>query len=301
MALAQWPPELGSVEEWGLSRGTLGVQLPPSLEALSNEAIREGLGHRATSWLRNLEIHTAISSTSDRLLSLADSGSIDGVVCLAELQTKGRGRRGRTWLTPLGGNLAISAGFAVGRPLADLGGLSLVVGLALIDALGELGCGSVALKWPNDLMWDNAKLGGILIELKTVAADQLTTEAIVGVGINVSLPEHVRDAIDQKVIDLAAAAATPIHRNALAAQVIESLIDYVGEFEQRGFAPMREQYNRCHWLHDKPCEVRIGAEVVTGRVAGVTDIGELELATAGGRQIFRGGEVSLRQSGGGRA
>jgi len=254
------------------------------------------MSQRAVAWLRGLEIHSAIGSTSDRLLTLADAGSIDGMVCLAELQTKGRGRRGRTWHTPLGGSLALSAGFNIDRSLADLGGLSLVAGLALIDSLQHLGLGSLALKWPNDLLLGGAKLGGILIELKTAPAGQSATQVIIGIGLNLQLPARVRDAIDQEVTDLSAAGKR-IGRNDLAAQVIGNLIDYVQQFETGGFAPMREQYDVHHRMHDRHCEVRIGTRRVHGRVLGVTNFGELEMQTDAGYQVFRGGEVSLRERG----
>ena len=292
VSLADWPARLGAVEDWGLVSGPAGVELPPSLEPLHGEAIRSAVGGRAEHWLQGLEVHAAIGSTSDRLLALAEAGSVAGMVCLAELQTSGRGRRGRSWLTPLGGNLALSAGFGLARGLADLGGLSLVVGLALLDALQGLDIEDLAVKWPNDLLLGGAKLGGILIELKTT--DRNATEAIVGVGININLPPRAREAIDQKVTDLAATGRR-VARNALAARVIDHLIDYVGEFERAGFAPMRAQYDACHWMHGKECEVRVGDEVVKGTVLGVTDRGELEVQTAAGPQLFRGGEVSLRE------
>ncbi len=142
-------------------------------------------------------------------------------------------------------------------------------------------------------MLGGAKLGGILIELKHAAADRAMTEAVVGLGINLSLPAEARASIDQQVTDLSAAGAA-VARNKLAADVISNLVDYVGEFERRGFAPMREQYERHHCMHDQQCEVRIGDRRIIGRVVGVTDLGELQLQTATGTQTFRGGEVSLR-------
>jgi BirA family biotin operon repressor/biotin-[acetyl-CoA-carboxylase] ligase len=295
IAVAEWPVQFGALEDWGLLHGPHGIVLPPGMERLREQTIRPALSHRAGAWVRSLEIHNSISSTSDRLLVLAEKGPIDGIVCLAELQTKGRGRRGRTWLTPLGGSLALSVGFAIHRPLADLGGLSLVVGLALLDTLEEFGFTSIALKWPNDLLLRGAKVGGILIELKSTSAGQSMSEAVVGVGINLKLPLQVHEAIDQEVTDLASA-AIPVARNLLAARVIGSLVEFIGEFERVGFAPMREQYNAHHAMHGKHCEVRMGKLLISGRVVGVTATGEIELSTAEGPQVFGGGEVSLRKN-----
>ncbi len=289
----QWPAELGQPQHWGLVADSQGLRLAYPVAACNEAEIRQSVGRPTRNWLRHLEVHPSIDSTSDRLLELARTASVDGVVCLAEVQTRGRGRRGRNWVTPIGGSLALSAGFAVRRRLADLGGLSLAIGLALLDALQALGATSLGLKWPNDLLLAGVKVGGILVELKN-ADDAGSAQAIVGAGINLRLPSQVRALIDQEVTDLAVALPGPMDRNALAARVLDSLLDYVVAFEELGFAPMRAAYDAHHWMHGKDCQVSLASEIVKGRVLGVTDDGELELETVSGRRLFRAGEVSLR-------
>src|SRR5690606_6260917 len=123
--------------------------------------------------------------------------SVDGHVCLAELQIAGRGRRGRDWFSPFGANLALTIGKRIDRPAAALGGASLVVGLAVLDALEQLGVPELALKWPNDVLLRGAKLGGILIELSA----RPQTELVVGIGLNVALPPRIRAELPQEVTD----------------------------------------------------------------------------------------------------
>jgi len=101
-------------------------------------------------------------------------------ICLLHAQTAGRGTRGRQWLSRPGGSLT----FSVSRPLPVSGsplGLSLAVGAVLAETFSRLGLGSVALKWPNDLLYDGRKLGGVLVETRYGAGHCLT---VVGVGLN---------------------------------------------------------------------------------------------------------------------
>ena len=269
------------------------LRLASSIDWLHGQRIREKLSGRAAQWLSLLEVLKVIDSTSDALLATGRTRSVDGVVYLAELQTRGRGRRGRAWLTPLGGNLAMSAGFALQRSLSELGGLSLVVGLAMLDALHELGLTELQVKWPNDLLLAGAKLGGILVELKMPVEAGRGSEAIVGVGINVSLPAGAREAIDQEVTDLATALGNP-DRNRLASRLLGYMVDYIKVFDEQGFAPMRAQYDAHHWLHGRHCQVVLGSDTIAGRVLGVTDEGELRLETSAGVASLRAGEVSVR-------
>ena len=85
------------------------------------------------------------------------------------MQTAGKGRRGRRWVSPFGRNIYLTYGRFIGRQLSELGGLSLVVGMLVVDVLRSMGLERVGLKWPNDIVLDGGKLGGILIELRASA------------------------------------------------------------------------------------------------------------------------------------
>src|SRR4051812_22446830 len=98
-----------------------------------------------------------------------------------EEQTAGRGRRGRRWYSVPGRSITFSLASPVHRPLRELAALSLVAGVACVRALRALGAAPVALKWPNDLVIDAAKLGGILVETRMRGGSTL---AVIGVGIN---------------------------------------------------------------------------------------------------------------------
>ncbi|MFN8986287.1 MAG: biotin--[acetyl-CoA-carboxylase] ligase, partial [Burkholderiales bacterium] len=183
-----------------------GYRLAEPLQLLDIDVIRQRMG---TSQRRlDLRIVDVIDSTNTAWLNQGNSGvaagsttTVPSGTCLAaELQTAGRGRRGRAWQSALGASLTFSLLWRFESGAASLGGLSLAVGLAVANALRALGI-DAELKWPNDIVVDDQKLGGILIETQ---GDMLgPTVAVIGIGLNVRLPESIRLAIDQPVTDIA--------------------------------------------------------------------------------------------------
>ncbi|MGE0624652.1 MAG: biotin--[acetyl-CoA-carboxylase] ligase [Pseudomonadales bacterium] len=266
------------------------VKLPESAERLDDRLIRQQLDRRADRWLTDLEVLQVVGSTSTLLNEIAAVRSVHGVVRLAELQLQGRGRRGRGWVSPYANNLALSLGARVPQPTEQLGGLSLCIGLAVADRLKTLDVPEVSLKWPNDVLVAGRKIAGILIELHRAGSG---SEIVVGVGVNFRLPPEARTAIGQPVTDLEEVHGRP-SRNLVAAGLISSLVDYIDAFAQAGFGPMAEAFNGIHHYHGRDCALLLGNETVMGRVAGVSDRGELLLEVDGRVRSFNAGEVSLR-------
>ena len=106
------------------------------------------------------------ASTNTELLARAERGAPSGSVLVADRQTAGRGSRGRTWQSSPGASLTFSLLWRFTDGVHGLAGLSLAVGVAVIRALAACGAHGVMLKWPNDILLDEAKLGGILVELQ---------------------------------------------------------------------------------------------------------------------------------------
>lgn len=285
-----WPAD-EAPETYGLERQGDWVVPAGRFDPLRDADLRAALSHRARGWLRDLEILPVIGSTNARLLELAEGTPVAGRICTAEVQVQGRGRRGRSWASPFGANLAISLGMASSLPPAELGGVSLVVGLGVLDALERLDVPGLALKWPNDVLLDGDKLGGILIEL----TQRRGTELVIGIGLNVALPPAVRRELPAGVTDLAGRGVER-SRSALAGAVVSAVVEFVGEFERLGFEPFRAPFDARHAYHGRACHVLQGERRIVGRVAGVSAQGELQMETAEGLQSFNGGEVSLRQA-----
>lgn len=291
---ADFPLGMEAADALGLRREGEALLLPRDWDPLDPTAIRAALGASAARWMTQLEIYPVIGSTNLELVERAQGGGIAGLACLAEVQIAGRGRRGRTWLSPLGGNLALSLGFEAVRPPAELGGLSLVVGLAVIDAIERCGVEGLALKWPNDILLDGAKLGGILIEL--VQTDRGAV-VVIGVGINIQLPDPARRQLDQAVTDLAAAGNRLPGRSEIAARVISSIVDFEAGFSATGFGPFAAVFDRRHAFHDADITLLQGSQASAARVLGVAHDGGLRIHTASGATVVHGGEVSLRARG----
>src|SRR5882672_5073771 len=127
------------------------------------------------------ELRSVERCASTNSVLLAEKGLARPVLLLADEQTAGRGRRGRRWHSAPGAGLTFSLAVALRRPLRELAALPLVAGVAVARALHSLGVARAALKWPNDLVVDGAKLGGILVETRMQGGASL---AVIGIGIN---------------------------------------------------------------------------------------------------------------------
>lgn len=207
----------------------------------------------------------------------------------AEHQTAGRGRAGRSWLSEAGGSLTFSLAWAFEGGVARLVGLPLAVGVALADALAGLDV-PVQLKWPNDLERDGAKLGGILIETATHGA---ATWAVIGVGINLALPDHVEERIGRPVAN--AAWLAQMDRDRLLAALLDSLWRCLREFGQAGLYPFVERWNALHAYQGRAVTIRDGERIVHQGVAqGVDRHGRLLLDVYGQTVAVLAGDVSLR-------
>ena len=259
-------------------------------DLLSRDDILAELSGAARAWITVLEIHDQIDSTNSHLMRQAAHDDVEGRICLAEQQTAGRGRRGRTWLSPKGANIALSIGLRLAVPNERISSLSLVVGMAVADVVARYTTAQVGLKWPNDILLGEAKLGGILIELARMEAP---ATVVIGVGLNVGGAALVRDSVDRPVADLADY-SDALSRSELAGALVSSIYDFCLNFEQVGFAAMREAWLDLHVYQGREVRLIVGERTVRGTVCGVTATGELELDTAEGRLTFGSGEVSLR-------
>jgi len=238
----------------------------------------------------------ALDSTNAHLMALAQSGAPHKSLVATEWQGKGRGRRGRTWLAGLGGGLMFSLLWRFNRPASELSGLSLVVGLGLAQVLRDLGLQCAAVKWPNDILVDDAKLAGVLIEL---AGDMLgPSAAVIGVGVNVLGAESLRGAVEQPVTDLSEhLSAHGLDRNLLLREVVLRLNGHLERFDADGFAPFRQDWEALHAHQNQAVHVLTGlGERIAGQAVGVDEGGALLLDTESGLLRFHSGEVSLRSA-----
>ncbi|MFI4970403.1 MAG: biotin--[acetyl-CoA-carboxylase] ligase [Lysobacterales bacterium] len=272
-----------------------GYRLEAPLELLDATRITAALAPAFRAHLGDLAVHWQLDSTSSELLRRAVTDPRDLLACLAEVQSAGRGRRGRAWRMPLGGGLALSLLKRFDGGMAALAGLSLVAGIAAVQALADCGIGEVALKWPNDLVAHERKLGGVLVEIGGEAMGPC--HAVIGIGLNVRLDARGGAAIDQPWIDLAVLAGdTPPSRNLLAARLLERLIEALARFAEAGFAAFADDFACMDALAGRRVRVLSGARIEEGIARGVDARGALRVECADGEHAIDSGEVSIRMA-----
>lgn len=209
-------------------------------------------------------------STQDVLREQALGGAPAGSVCTAEHQTAGRGRRGRSWTEAPGTALMFSYLARPARPPAELGPLPLVVGISLAETL-PLG---PRLRWPNDLVLGERKLGGILVELATPPDGD--PFAVIGVGINANLAADQLPPTDRlPATSLLVEGGVPIDRPALRERLLAALDRDLAAFDRDGFAPFAARWAAVDQLAGTTVELRLPTGAVRGRCDGVDGEGRL--------------------------
>lgn len=240
-----------------------------------------------------IEVVAETGSTNADVLARIDQ--LRGPLLLvAEQQTAGRGRAGRSWQSAGAASITCSLAWPFRVPLQALAGLPLAVGVGLAEGLAEVlteNPAPVQLKWPNDVLWDGRKLAGVLIETAHTSSPSQALWAVIGIGMNLSMPAALSSRIDQP------AAALPgiIDRTQLLAALLGRLCLTLLEFEQHGFAAFSARWNALHRYQDLPVRITDrGRSVLDGVALGVDETGRLLLDTTLGRRAIVAGDVSLR-------
>ena len=254
------------------------ADLPPTATNVVNR-----LGPRARGRLSSLQTLHCVDSTNSWLLRRRMAGNATGSrVCIAARQTGGRGRLNRDWESPSGAGLYLSLDLPCSGPPAPA--LALAVAVMTAEAIQPLGPG-LQFKWPNDLILNGRKVGGILLESRGEYGGPW--QLIVGLGLNVHHPRR------QGRTSLKAEGYTAPSLEALAAAVLDQLLPDCprAALDPRPWLPAWRQ--RDHFLG---AQVRVAGPVerCEGRAAGVDDDGALLVHTPSGERRFIGGDVSLR-------
>ena len=214
----------------------------------------------------------------------------------AEAQSAGRGRAGRSWLAAAGDSLCFSLAWKFAGPITQLTGLPLAVGVVLAETLAAAGW-PVKLKWPNDLLKEGVKLGGILIESALVrsaptAAPQIW--AVIGVGLNTRSNPVLTAAVGN---DIAALGSEPVDRDALLASIATAFATALPQFDAQGLAPFAARWEVLHAHAGEPVTILEGGQIREQGIAfGIDASGCLLLDTAAGRIAVSVGDVSLRST-----
>lgn len=192
----------------------------------------------------------SVNSTNDYLLDLLKNTADlqPKTVVIANQQTAGKGRQGRTWISPPG-NIYLSLYWKFNCTLDKLYGLSLVVGIAIANVLKSNGLSDVKLKWPNDIFWQNNKLGGILIETKP--GKNNTIDAVIGFGLNIKDVAGYKDQVSQNCVALESILQREIDKQELIAELLTELNIILIKFAQYGFDVFIDEWNKISKSKDR--------------------------------------------------
>jgi BirA family biotin operon repressor/biotin-[acetyl-CoA-carboxylase] ligase len=247
------------------------------MAALDPAALRAALADGASEQLDRIEAFDEIDSTNTHLGKQPPPRRGRGHVAIAAHQTAGRGRHGNRWQSAPGKSLCLSMAYRFESAPSGLPALTLSQGVAVISALAALGARDLKLKWPNDILHGDAKLGGILTETQVRAADDVTV--VTGVGVNLSPVEVDLSAggWSGSVSSLDAATSDGPDQLRVAAAVIDSMIDAFVTFAQHGFAAFHEAYVRHDALLGRGIEIDTPDGNFVGTVNGIDPSGALLL------------------------
>ncbi|PIT77208.1 biotin--[acetyl-CoA-carboxylase] ligase [Limnohabitans sp. G3-2] len=226
-----------------------------------------------------VEVLPEIDSSNSELMRRARAGQHEATLLVAERQTQGRGRMGRVWQSQPGDSLTFSLSLSLAPQ--DWSGLSLAVGLSLAESLHP----GVQLKWPNDLWFEDRKIGGILVEAASMAG---RSQVVVGVGLNI----RPRGADGLNTAPAALSELLPdLTAPACLARVAFPLIQTLLTFEREGFAPLQGRFGSRDALQGRRVHTSDGQ---VGEALGVGPTGALRLLTDAGVQEIHSAEISVR-------
>lgn len=260
------------------------------LDALSKPKIKQKLQTLVADLIDSLEVLEQVDSTN---LQLKRTGITDKFkVCIANTQTAGKGRQGRRWLSPTASNIYFSISRAFTISPASLSSLSLVVGILCTQALEKLtGFNQLQIKWPNDLIAKNKKLGGILIE--NHIDHHQKSAVIIGIGINISMASD--SAIDTPWINLQDVSNT-VERNQIISALLNHLIPNIHHFNDKTLGGMMTDWDELDWLKNQEVKLFNKTKTIYGTAVGISPQGALRLEREGKIQEIYSGDLSLRKS-----
>ena len=263
-------------------------------------AVRAALSPATVSKLARLDIFPVIDSTNAWLMAQPAPETGMHRVAIADHQTAGRGRGDKRWLSAPGSSLCMSIAYTFRKTPGNMSALTLAAGVAVVHALRDIGVGGVKLKWPNDIVVDDGKLGGMLTESHCRSESGVTV--VVGIGINLRLPPDILESIDSgctlSPADLANIPGSNVSSEALSAAMIDHLVDSMSTFEEQGFRAFAEIWRRFDWLRGRTVTVRQPCATVRGTAFGIDSDGALLVQGATTTTRVISGSIEVQDNGG---
>ena len=271
-----------------------GYRLGRPLELLSADRIKKCLPAEIKKSCREVEVLFKTDSTNSALFNRLDKEQICGRAVFAEYQSQGRGRRGNQWLAPLGSGVMFSVGWRFELAPKTLGLLSLFIGVAVARSLQSKDIKGVGLKWPNDIVIENQKIGGILLELRGETNGPI--DVVIGIGLNYELPEDFNSQIEQAVTDICRHANQVISRNEFAATLLINVVEILKQVETSDSLDLLDEWRALDCYIEQKAKLILPDKEIEGILKGVDDQGSILMSVSGEIKSYNAGEISLRVS-----
>ena len=241
-----------------------------------------------------VHLFDTIASTNDWSLAEIKNDRALPFVCIAEHQSKGRGRRGRHWLSPPGANIYMSIAWSFALSADKLGLLSLAQGVAVLNALNQININNAWLKWPNDVLINDQKIAGILVETSGLGSN--ACRAVIGIGLNYAMPENMAVESDMRWTDVAHSVSDGLpDRNVMVTVLLNEVLHMCRRYQQKAtaiFADIKDELDAI--TGREVCVHTENGDQFTGNVLGISQAGELRVLVNGQERIFNSADVSLK-------
>jgi len=233
---------------------------------------------------------TTSSTNADVLAHYEAHGQL--AIATSEMQTAGKGRRGRQWHSPYAQNIYCTVAIEKKLSASCLGLLSIISGIALCEALAVSGIEGVQLKWPNDLYFQGAKLGGILIESKPTTNNGYFFA--IGFGLNVHMTQAELGSIPQAATSLDLIQSEVVDRQQVLLAAIAQVLTRIQQFDEHQVTSLINEFKQYDAFHAQKICVLNGEEEIQGMNLGINQYGHLILQTEQGLRNFSAAEISVR-------
>ena len=244
------------------------------IDFLEKDVIKEKIGQIENSIPIRLEVEEVIKTTS-RYFSDEDIERGEYSLCFSEFQTQGRGRGSNKWLSPYGSGICFSMIGHLSTESSPLG-LSIYCGITLVRILRKLGYEDVSLKWPNDLIHDGKKLGGILIEISSQSSQDYMFN--IGFGVNYDLGSQLNSMQENDFppTDLLQIRQTVDYsRSELSGFIAKAIIESLNDFDQQSMLRALKDWPKYDVLHQKEVKIIDRDKCIKGKNIGIHHTGAL--------------------------
>lgn len=258
---------------------------------LINKALESNLSEKAPDvvFFNSIDSTNAEALRQIKKIKFGKSSEINKVL-IANYQTAGRGRRGRAWISPKDGGLYFSIIKKFEQSPKVLQGLSLLIGLAVCQVVRRFGVDNAQLKWPNDILVENAKLAGILLEMHQSVGN---CYVVFGIGLNLCLQHNDTAEIDREVTDLSKLLNPLPQKELILVALIEEIENRLDVFTAEGFAVFQSEWNSLDGFFGRQVKVESGLKTLAEGISlGVDASGVLRVNTGEEEKEILGGELS---------